>query len=150
MYLTTVLKRILILFVNFCLLFSSFHFSIGTHYCMGEEVHSKVLLPGVDLGCSAGSVVCRKDNVSTPSTEDSISKTPCCQNEYLSMDWSEYESNDSGVQFESIASISFWPVQAADVISLQFTYFKQPVPIQIPPPTSLKSDAQSLYGVYLI
>jgi hypothetical protein len=59
-------------------------FAIGTHHCGGIAVESKVMIGHVHLDCGMSNMA--KDCERKSDGTASIKKTPCCANEYLSID----------------------------------------------------------------
>ena len=66
------------------MLTSHLGFSVGTHYCMGHAVESKLMIGHEHLDCGMGDMDKGCERKSDKETH--LDKKPCCENEYLSID----------------------------------------------------------------
>lgn len=78
------MKKTVALFLAFFVLTSHLGFAVGTHYCMGQAVESKLMLGYEPMDCGMGSV----EKVGKPDLplETYYDRLPCCEYEYFSID----------------------------------------------------------------
>jgi hypothetical protein len=59
-------------------------FAVGTHHCGGIAVESKMMIGHEHLDCGMGDMDkdCKRETDATPA----FKKTPCCENQYLSLE----------------------------------------------------------------
>ena len=81
--LTVIMKRSFSILVSFILLASHMSLLIGTHFCGGEAVESKILFSNKHLGCEMFVMEnsC-DDSGKTNETGVNFDKLPCCENQY--------------------------------------------------------------------
>ena len=75
------MKQIFSILLALILLASHSYLTIGTHFCGGEAVESKILLGETHLGCGTMEME-EPCNDSGNSNETNLDKAPCCENEY--------------------------------------------------------------------
>jgi len=77
------MKQIFSILLSFILLASHSYLTIGTHFCSGEAVESKILLGVTQPGCGMTDMEgsCNNSENSNKS-QTSFNNTPCCENEY--------------------------------------------------------------------
>jgi len=66
------------------MLTSHLGFAVGTHYCGGHAVESKLMLGHSHMDCGMGDM--DKDCARKTDSKTYLDKVPCCENEYLSME----------------------------------------------------------------
>ena len=66
------------------MLTSHLGFAVGTHYCGGHAVESKLMLGHSHMDCGMGDM--DKDCERKTDSKTYLDKVPCCENEYLSME----------------------------------------------------------------
>ncbi|MFO7880022.1 MAG: hypothetical protein R6V52_08300 [Bacteroidales bacterium] len=66
----------------FMLLAGHMSFTIGTHFCGGETVESKVLFNETHLGCDMMEMEKACEIPENHNNKTGIDKAPCCENEY--------------------------------------------------------------------
>ena len=90
------MKKSFSLLLSLILLASQMYLTIGTHFCSGEAVESKFLFGETHLGCGtmdmeepcADSENFNKDGIN-------FDKTPCCKNEYQTVQVTNEFVNDA-------------------------------------------------------
>lgn len=77
------MKQIFSILLSFILLASHMNLTMGTHFCGGEAVETKVLLGETHLGCEMMDLVEPCDG-SEHSNQNQVrfNNVPCCQNEF--------------------------------------------------------------------
>jgi len=77
------MKKSLSIFLSFILVISHMSIIIGTHFCSGEAVESRIILGETHLGCGMMDMEESCDD-SGKSDKNGVSfdKLPCCKNEY--------------------------------------------------------------------
>lgn len=78
-----VMKKSFSILLSFILLAGHMYLTIGTHYCGGEAVESRILFGETHPGCKMSDThePCR-DSEKTNNKLVRIDKVPCCENEY--------------------------------------------------------------------
>jgi hypothetical protein len=77
------MKKGLSILLSFILLASQGSFTIGTHFCGGKAVESKVLFSETQLGCDMMEMEKSCDVSKSHNSNDAgFDKTPCCANQY--------------------------------------------------------------------
>lgn len=79
------MRKIIAISLALLMLFSNMGFAIGTHYCGGMAVESELMHGHEPLDCGMTDM----DEQPCPSElthEHQLAKTPCCENEYQSLD----------------------------------------------------------------
>lgn len=76
------MKQIFSILLSFILLASHMYLSVGTHFCCGEAVETKIILGETHLGCEMMETEesC-DDSEHTNNMQVSFNNIPCCQNE---------------------------------------------------------------------
>lgn len=122
-------------------------FIIGTHYCSGEAIETKLILGETHLGCGMREMkeTCRiSDHFNKINTYE---KTPCCQN--------EYQTIQSSYEFLNVAAPLAYNVN--DAITHNYPHLNLDLfPMSIPqiyteyisPP--LEKDIHVLFQAFLI
>ena len=77
------MKKITAILLSAVFLLSQLNLSIGTHFCGGEAVETKILFGETHLGCGMPDIEKSRDD-SEKNNKNGISfdKPPCCKNEY--------------------------------------------------------------------
>lgn len=77
------MKQVFSILLSFILLTSQVYLTIGTHFCGGVAVESKIILGETHLGCGMEDmeVPCDKSE-KTNKNGAGYDKTPCCENEF--------------------------------------------------------------------
>ncbi|PKP10424.1 MAG: hypothetical protein CVU09_07175 [Bacteroidetes bacterium HGW-Bacteroidetes-4] len=77
------MKKVFSIVLSFMLLVSHMSFIVGTHYCGGEPIETKIMLGETHLGCVMMDREEPCDN-SEHSNHNQVSfnNVPCCQNEF--------------------------------------------------------------------
>ena len=77
------MKKITAILLSAVFLLSQLSLSIGTHFCGGEAVETKILFGETHLGCDMPDIEESRDS-SEKDNKNGISfdKPPCCKNEY--------------------------------------------------------------------
>lgn len=82
---------------------SHMYLTIGTHFCGGEAVEKKIILGKADLDCgmSETNEDCHHSELPGKSYA-SIASTPCCENEYQTIETTDNFIKDCSVPFLNI------------------------------------------------
>ncbi len=77
------MKQIFSILLSLILLVGNSYLTIGIHFCGGEAVESKIILGETHLGCGMmdREESC-KDSENSNKHKTSFEKTPCCENQY--------------------------------------------------------------------
>lgn len=93
------------------MLFTHLGLALGTHYCGGLAVESKVMIGHAHLDCGMSDMDnTKKDCEHTSDKESYIDKLPCCENQYLSYDIDdELQSKliKDGISFEFLIAFAY-------------------------------------------
>ncbi len=119
-------------------------FAVGTHFCMGHAVETKLMIGNDHLDCGIGDM--DRDCKRKSDLEPYLDKVPCCENEYLSIEV-EDEFNP-GIDQNSF-KLEFVAVFAISYINLFNTYKEKPQYSVYDPPLVPK-DISILHQVFLI
>lgn len=77
------MKKHFSILLSFVLLASHLYVAIGTHFCGGESVESKMIWTQMHLGCEMSVDEEPCDDAEANSTKEvSFDESPCCGNEY--------------------------------------------------------------------
>ena len=138
------------------MLFSNMGFAIATHYCGGMAVESKLMLGHETLDCGMATMVTADMDISNMDEQPCQSgqthalqfkKTPCCENEYQSLDIEDdYELTvvQPSLNFEFVAAfvVSFLKVAfLTEITSPQYANYSPPL---------IEQDIAVLYQVFRI
>jgi hypothetical protein len=122
--------------------------AIGTHFCGGEAIESKIMLAETDLGCGMMDTEesCTDSENSSTATE-SYDMTPCCEN--------EYQTIQSTNEFLEIAAYATFNVDLATAIiytTLNLDLFTESTNNHFAEHNSpiIEKDIQELFQTYLI
>ncbi|WKN45395.1 HYC_CC_PP family protein [Tunicatimonas pelagia] len=92
------MRKIIAISLALLMLFSNMGFAIAIHYCGGMAVESKLMYGHDPLDCGMATMdMAEMDNVDTATVDKQfcpselthelqLTKTPCCENEYQSLD----------------------------------------------------------------
>ncbi len=77
------MKKVFSILVSFMLLASHMNLAIGTHFCGGEAVETKIMLGDTHLGCDMPDMEepCN-DSEKSNTKKVRFENIPCCKNEY--------------------------------------------------------------------
>jgi hypothetical protein len=142
------MKRVFSILMAVTLLASYISLTIGTHYCGGEVVESKLIYGGTHLSCSMPDMVESCDHSEKPDYNDvRFDKAPCCENEYQTV-----QVTDEFVQDTAPLSFNIYFVAKLIYTSLSPDLFSKPVrPIYteyFPPPSD--KNIQALFQTFLL
>ena len=120
-------------------------FAVGTHFCGGLAVESKLLLghSHLDCGMSDMDTSCERKS----QTKTYLDKIPCCDNEYFSIDVEDNFTpvakviNFNNLSFVTAYLLSFNEIFSSNLEKPKYTYF---------PPPRVKRIISTLYQVFLI
>lgn len=138
------MKRILSILFAFFILISNLGIAVGTHFCGGKAVESKLMLHLEDLHCGMDVSQMTCDD---HTKEGEVIKNVCCENDFLAMDVDDnYNYQDVKVKINPTFLVAF------TVSFLQInldTYIKEPnFDSYAAPPIS--RSVQTLYQVFII
>ena len=112
------------------MLTSHLGFAVGTHYCMGDAVESKLMIGHEHLDCGMGDM--DKDCERKSDKETHLNKMPCCENEYLSMDVKDefkLSVEQSTLNFEFVVAfvVSYIDLFSTDRVEQQYSAYDPPL-----------------------
>lgn len=133
--------------LSFILLASHMYLTIGTHFCGGEAVETKIMLGETHLGRGMMDIEESCDDSNPAKNETNFNKTPCCANEYQNIhSTSEFVKDTSQIVFNVEFAVAFiYNTLNLDLFSKSThqVYSKY-----ISPP--LEEDIQILFQTFLI
>lgn len=142
------MKKVFSIILSFILLVSHISFIIGTHYCGGEAVETKVMFDKTHLGCGMPDMdLSCEEAVQTNTHDATIENIPCCENEFQTFQFTnEFVKEATPVTFTVNYAIAFIYATAnfelfSNIAPQSFTDFS-------PPP--LEKDIQVLFQTFLI
>lgn len=139
------MKKAIAISLTIILLFSNLGFALGTHYCGGEAVMSRVLLGEAELSC--GMTAMESDCESDHGEDFSMKNTNCCENEYHSafVDDNFNPELVKQIQIFSLALVFLYPDYFIALFpSVEKTFYSD----YSPPP--LEKDLRVLFQTFLI
>lgn len=99
------MKRLLSILLAFLILISNFGFALGTHFCGGKAVESKLMFHQEDLHCGMDRVQMTCDD---HSNEGNIIKNKCCENDFLSLHVDDVNNDyQTDVKFNPVFAVAF-------------------------------------------
>ena len=138
------MKKIISISLAILMLTGHLGFAVGTHYCMGIAVESKLMLSHEHMDCGMGEM--DGDLEHEGESEAHLSKIPCCEDQYQNID---LEDDYKPVVGQSTLDLDF---VAAFVISHIDLFFADQATPQFatydPPPVT--KDIPVLHQVFLI
>lgn len=94
------MKQVFSILLTFAFLASHIYLSVGTHYCNGEPVETKLIAGEAHLGCGMSEMHgCCEIPAKQGKGGTTIDKVPCCENKYQSVH-SVNEFINSGAQVD--------------------------------------------------
>lgn len=130
----------------FLLLVSQVSFTIGTHFCGGEAVETKVLFSDMHLGCDMMEMEKACEIPENHSNETSLDKAPCCENKYQTiLETNEFVNETAPlVNYPDFAMAFVYTTSKFDLfsksISRFYTAYRSP---------SVEKDIQVLFQSFL-
>ena len=126
------------------MLTSHLGFAVGTHYCRGLAVETKVMIGHEHLDC--GMAYMDKDCEGKSDGKTHLDKMPCCNNEYASFDIEDefkpiVEHKAPSIQFVAAFVVSYVDVFSVDEVNPQNTDYDPPL---------VTRDIPSLHQVFII
>ena len=103
------MKQIFSILFSLILMTSNSYLTIGTHFCGGEAIESKILLGETHLGCEMIDMVepCN-DSENSNKNETNFDKTPCCENKYQTVQsTNEYVKDATPISLNVDFAIAF-------------------------------------------
>lgn len=76
------MKQILSILLSLILLASHMYLTMGTHFCGGEAVETKIMFGETHLGCGMMDMGSLCEDFNTNENRTNFDKTPCCANEF--------------------------------------------------------------------
>ncbi|MFT6939759.1 MAG: hypothetical protein ACJASN_001245 [Cyclobacteriaceae bacterium] len=137
------LKKVISISLLIVLLLGNVGFTYGTHICDGHAVISEVMLGEKPLDCGMAMMEMREAS----SNDLHISKPPCCENQYVTMEVDEIFKKDVSQQLAPIF-VATTVALVLYIVRLDFNEY-QPIPADSSPPF-LKQDFQAIHQVFLI
>ena len=141
-------KKSFSILLSLILLTSHMYLAVGTHYCSGEAVETKILLGKTHLGCNMPEMEEPFDySEKTNKNRAAFDKLPCCENEYQTAQvTNEFLKDLAGRPINSEFAAAFiYTTLNLDLFS-KSTY--QFYPEYISP--SLEKDIQVFFQTFLI
>jgi len=142
------MKQILSILMSFILLSSHVNLTLGTHFCGGDAVETKILFGESHLGCG---MMDKEESCSDsePTNNDQVSfdKAPCCKNEFHTIQSTDDFVKDAAqIVFNIDFAVAFlYTALNLDLLSKGTQQFYKEY---ISPP--LEKDIQVLFQTFLI
>lgn len=142
------LRKILYIVMALVLVIANFGLTISTHYCQGEAVETQLNLTHAGLTCGMMDMNNSCDiPLQNENNETHIDKTPCCQNEYQTLQLTEDFVQDSApITFHVDFALAF--VYATLNLDLFPNSTQQSYTEYHSPP--IEKDIQVLFQTFLI
>lgn len=142
------MKETFSLFFSLILLVSHMSMAVGTHFCGGEAVETKILFGETHLGCNMPDMAgpC-KDAEKTNTNEVRFDKVPCCQNEYQTVQVTDEFVKDAAqnrFHVEFAAAFIYTTLNSALLPNSTHQFYT----VYISPP--LEKDIQVLFQTFTI
>jgi len=142
------MKKGISILLSLILVTSTMYLTLGTHFCRGEAVESKIILGETHLGCGMMEMEEPYEDSENPDENGvSVDKVPCCQNEYQIVQLTnEFVKDSAQIPF----NIEF--AVAITYSALNLDLFPKPAhqfyPEYFPPP--LEKDFRVLFQTFRI
>ena len=141
----TLVKKAISIFLTLVLLTGQVGLSLGTHFCGGEAVLSKLTIGEAHLDCGMEEMAPCESN---PKNEDQLANEPCCQDHFLSLDIDEdfnpgKKLSVDNLQLAAVAVVLFFDWTQFFPLSNK-TYFADY------PPPPLERDIPVLFQTFLL
>lgn len=160
------MRKLFSILLSLVLIVSHMHLAMGTHYCGGEAVETRILLGTGHVGCGmehpdsqpaviiAGQQMATACGMEHPDSQpgasgqapESVDQSPCCENRYQTLQTTE----EFVQQSQLITEYNAFPVVILHTDTIPAVYPESLVNFysyNIPPPS--KKDKQVLYQVFL-
>ncbi|PVX51938.1 hypothetical protein C7377_0232 [Balneicella halophila] len=142
------MKKVLSILLSFIIVASHMYLTIGTHFCGGEAVETKIMFGKSHLGCGMMEMTKHCDAPENYNeNQTTVGKVPCCKNEYETI-----QSVDNFLKnaTQTVEKIDF--VVAFIYVTLNVDLFSREsqhffVDYHAPP---LEKDAQVLFQTFLL
>ncbi len=138
------MKKIISISLAIILLLSNAGFAVATHYCGGQAVKSSIVLGNAWIDCG---MKMEKECANTETKGVQITKTPCCQNEYQSLD---VEDDYKPTIVQSNVHVEFVVSSIIFSILLPLSVGSNETEYAICSPPFLERDVPALQQVFLI
>ena len=143
-----IMKRSFSILLSFIFLASHLSMTIGTHFCGGEAVETRIILGEAHLGCGMIDSDQPCDDSENPNlTGEGFDETPCCENKYQTV-------QSTNEFLETTVSATFNVEFAVAIIytTLTFDLYPKSSHLYITEyrPTIIEKDIQALFQTYLI
>ncbi len=141
------MKQIFSILLPFILLASHMYLTMGTHFCGGEIVETKIMLGETHLGCGMMDMEEPCDDSNPTNKGTNFNKTPCCANEYQTLQpTNEFVKDAAQIVFNVDFAVAFiYTTLNLDLFPKSTTKFYTEY---ISPP--LEKDIQVLFQTFLI
>lgn len=120
-------------------------FAVATHYCGGLAVESKVVLGHEALDCGMANM--DKDCKAPPLEGTHLSKKPCCENKYQSIDT---EDNFKPTIVQSLVNVEFVAAFIVTFLHLPISSVNEEPQYANYSPPLIDQDISVLHQVFLI
>ena len=132
--------------MSFILLSGHINLTLGTHFCDGTAVETKIMLGESHLGCGMMEISC-DDSDENGNEQVSFDKAPCCKNEFHTIQSSDDFVKDAALKVFNIdfAVAFLYTTLNLDLLSKATHQFYTEY---ISPP--LEKDIQVLFQTFLI
>ncbi|PKP51460.1 MAG: hypothetical protein CVT92_12730 [Bacteroidetes bacterium HGW-Bacteroidetes-1] len=142
------MKKSFSILLSFILLASHIYLTIGTHFCGGEAVETKIMLGETHLDCG---MMVMEASCDTPVKQHengiNFDKVPCCQNEYQTVQTTdEFVKDAAQIAFNVDFAIAF--INTTLILDLFSKAVHQFFTEYNPPP--IEKDNQVLFQTFLI
>ena len=142
------MKRSLSILLSLIILASHMSFTIGTHFCGGEAVETRIILGEAHLGCGMMDMEesCA-DSENANLTGEDFDETPCCENKYQTV-----QSTNEFLETTTSATFNVDFAVAIIYTTLNLEVFPKSIhkhftEYNSPP---IEKDIQELFQTYLI
>jgi len=142
------MKKYFSILLSFILLASHINLTIGTHFCGGEAIETKVILGQMHLGCDMPDMDESFNDFEKYNNHDfSFNNVPCCENKYQTVQVTdEYLKDKAPLSFNVDFAVAFiYKTLNLDLFSRSTHKFYTNY---APPP--LEKDIQILFQTFLI
>ncbi|WP_456459132.1 HYC_CC_PP family protein [Reichenbachiella sp.] len=139
------MKKILSISLALIMLTTNMGFAVATHYCGGLAVESKVVLGHETLDCGMANM--DKDCKTPPLEGMHLSKKPCCENKYQSIDT---EDDFKPTIIQSTVNVEFVAAFIVTFLHLPISSTNEESQYANYSPPLIDQDISVLHQVFLI
>ncbi|MFY0654366.1 MAG: hypothetical protein JXQ96_20180 [Cyclobacteriaceae bacterium] len=137
------MRKIIAISLSILLVVANIGFTVGTHFCLGMAVETKLIIGAGELDCGMNMVKTCETDTAIPT----IQKKGCCDNHFVSLQI-EDEYNSTSFEFNSDGKFLFTLAFAFFQINYEENADNTSYREYYPPP--LNQDVQVLFQSFLI